>query len=86
MRWWWLGEGGGGAKEKKTHKDDSFLYVFARGNVCLLGVMWFKSQKQERDAGARGGSYMCSLFNYYYYYYFVISCKRLADDRFLFTL
>lgn len=84
MRWWWLGEGG--AKGKKTHKDDSFLYVFARGNVCLLlGVMWFKSQKQERDAGAGGGSYMCSVFNYYYYY-FVIGCKRLADVRFLFTL
>lgn len=80
--------GGGGAKGKKTHKDDSFLYVFARGNVCLLlGVMWFKSQKQERDAGAGGGgSYMCSVFNYYYYYYFVIGCKRLADVRFLFTL
>lgn len=56
--------GGGGAKGKKTHKDDSFLYVFARGNVCLLlGVMWFKSQKQERDAGAGGGGAVtCVLY------------------------
>lgn len=55
--------GGGGAKGKKTHKDDSFLYVFARGNVCLLlGVMWFKSQKQERDAGAGGGAVTCVLY------------------------